>query len=495
MKQEYRKIAEQLPDVFTGRMKELLGGEYDDFLSSYSMPRNYGLRVNTLKVSPEVLRSKVPFSLRPVPWIKEGYYYEEEDAVSRHPFYYAGLYYLQEPSAMTPASLLDVSPGMNVLDLCAAPGGKATALGAKLKGKGLLVANDISASRCRALLRNLELAGIPNAFVTNASPAQLLEKFPAFFDRILVDAPCSGEGMFRKDESLIRAWDPQKSGRCSIMQHEIIRCAAGMLRPGGKLMYSTCTFSPVENEAVIDDLLREMPEMQLEHLPKQEGFSGGFDGMDACVRLWPHRISGEGHFLALLRKKDMTDDDHAQIIPCSRILQNDQGLQKRRQKKDRRTGRTGLTKRPDKSGVSGTDTEVIHSFFRNSAGSVPAETFEIRKGQVYQSAVPAEEGAGIPFLRNGLYLGEIRKERFEPSQSLALAWNVVPWSGPFPAISLPAEDERLSAYLKGMTLPLREEEYSEDGWVLVAADSFPVGWGKVSGTLLKNKYPRGWRLS
>ena len=235
---------EQLPQEFLERMEHMLGEEYPAFLQSYEEPRKFGLRVNTMKISVEEFQRLAPFHLTPIPWIPNGFYYEREDDPARHPFYYAGLYYLQEPSAMTPASILPVMQGEHVLDLCAAPGGKATALGAKLAGEGLLVANDISASRAKALLKNLEIFGIRNSFVTNAYPAKLAEQFAGAFDKILVDAPCSGEGMFRKDLANARVWSLEKVKECAKTQHEIIRQAVSMLRPGGLLLYSTCTFSP-----------------------------------------------------------------------------------------------------------------------------------------------------------------------------------------------------------------------------------------------------------
>ncbi|MBD8939310.1 MAG: RsmB/NOP family class I SAM-dependent RNA methyltransferase, partial [Lachnospiraceae bacterium] len=203
-----------LPEAFQKKMKAILGEEYDDFLAGFEKPRHYGLRVNTAKITVEEFKELVPFHLTQIPWVENGFYYEEEDAPTRHPYYYAGLYYIQEPSAMTPASILPVMQGEHVLDLCAAPGGKATALGAKLAGEGLLVANDISASRAKALLKNLEIFGIRNSFVTNAYPAKLAEQFAGAFDKILVDAPCSGEGMFRKDLANARVWSLEKVKEC-----------------------------------------------------------------------------------------------------------------------------------------------------------------------------------------------------------------------------------------------------------------------------------------
>lgn len=276
-----------LPQEFLARMEALLGGDYPAFLQSYEEPRRYGLRVNTLKISVEEFQRIAPFHLTPIPWIDNGFFYEKEDAVSRHPFYYAGLYYLQEPSAMTPAHILPISPGERVLDLCAAPGGKATALAAKLQGQGLLVANDISASRAKALLKNLELFGVTNALVTNTTPNLLAAHFPEVFDKILVDAPCSGEGMFRKDAASAAAWSLKKVTDCAKAQKEIVSCAVSMLRPGGMLLYSTCTFSPEEDEQVIAYLLENHPEMELVKIPMAEGFAHGRN--DVLSEDW-HRL-------------------------------------------------------------------------------------------------------------------------------------------------------------------------------------------------------------
>ena len=298
-----------LPEAFLNRMQEMLGEEYEDFLAAYEEPRTYGLRVNTRKITPEEFEKLNVFSVRRIPWVKNGFFYDEDVRPARHPLYAAGVYYLQEPSAMTPAACLPVQPGERVLDLCAAPGGKATELGAKLKGRGLLVANDISASRARALLYNLEVFGIDNAFVTNETPAALAGVFEGFFDKILVDAPCSGEGMFRKEEAVARDWTPEKSEYFSGQQREIVSRAVRMLRPGGMLLYSTCTFAPCEDEQTISWVLEQFPEMHLVPLPEYEGFSGGCprwgngeETLKYCVRLWPHKMHGEGHFLALLEK-------------------------------------------------------------------------------------------------------------------------------------------------------------------------------------------------
>ena len=451
----------QLPQEFTERMQCILGTEYAAFEQSYQETRKYGLRVNTKKISAEKFEQIAPFHLTPIPWIPGGYYYLEEDAPARHPFYYAGLYYLQEPSAMTPASILPVEPGERVLDLCAAPGGKATALGAKLRGRGILVANDISASRCRALLKNIEVFGIPNSFITNAVPTRLAEQFPEFFDKILVDAPCSGEGMFRKDADTIRAWYPQKPEECAKVQREIILRAADMLRPGGMMLYSTCTFAPEENEEMIRYLLQERPQMKLREVPWQEGFAHGLNGMEQCVRLWPHKMGGEGHFLALLEKEGAW------------IGVGQYGARR--------------TAAPDRQ-----QKKVLEEFFQDISWKLPMEYTEVRNGQAYLVPEGLPRVSGVTFLRNGLYLGELKKDRFEPSQSLAMALETGEYSR---TLELSAADERVNRYLKGETVEVGEEEALQGkGWHLVCVDGYPLGWGKLVKGLLKNKYHAGWRM-
>ena len=507
---------EQLPQEFLERMEHMLGEEYPAFLQSYEEPRKFGLRVNTMKISVEEFQRLAPFHLTPIPWIPNGFYYEREDDPARHPFYYAGLYYLQEPSAMTPASILPVMPGEHVLDLCAAPGGKATALGAKLAGEGLLVANDISASRAKALLKNLEIFGIRNSFVTNAYPAKLAEQFAGAFDKILVDAPCSGEGMFRKDLANARVWSLEKVKECAKTQHEIIRQAVSMLRPGGLLLYSTCTFSPEENEQTIASLLREHPELQLVELPWYEGFAHGrpelADGnpeLTKCVRIFPHRMAGEGHFLALLyKKKDGEADTELRLSEMSEVQKDTyitsaentyaEMMQKEAVQtnagKDKNSARERLALGGKKSGVQ-SDEAVLEEFLQDIA---PAADYtfadmDIRNGQVYyiQNRVPA--GRGIPFLRNGLYFGELRKGRFEPSQSLAMALRASDYAS---VLNFPQTDERVRRYLGGETIDVEDLPCArKKGWQLVCVDGYPLGWGKLVNGTLKNKYHPGWRMT
>lgn len=464
-------ITEILSPAFLNRMQTMLGNEYDEFLKSYEAPRTYGLRVNTSKISCEDFEKIVPFPVTPIPWVPNGYFYPEDVRPSYCPFYQAGLYYLQEPSAMTPAACLPVSPGEYVLDLCAAPGGKATELGAKLNGNGLLVANDISASRTKALLRNTELFGITNAFVSNETPAHLAERFPAFFHKILLDAPCSGEGMFRKEEALAVDWTPEKSLELAALQKELILQAADMLRPGGMLLYSTCTFAPEEDEGAVSYLLENRPEMELIELPSYEGFAPGVPSwgngdpsLTRCVHLFPHKMQGEGHFMALFRKKGQTD----RISQVSSAKPN-------------------------------AETRKWLELFLNEIGlntlggaSFDWNRVETRKDKVYYLPPVTADLRGLTFLRNGLYLGDLKKNRFEPSQPFALALH----KGDAEAvISLPVSDPRLTRYLKGETLLIEPHEAAHTkGWHLLCADGYPIGFGKLVGQTLKNKYPAGWRV-
>ncbi|MCI8307117.1 MAG: NOL1/NOP2/sun family putative RNA methylase [Lachnospiraceae bacterium] len=460
----------QLPEQFMEKMKELLTEEFPAFLRSYDEERMYGLRVNTSKISCEEFEKIAPFAIRKIPWIRNGYYYDGNNvSPAKHPYYHAGLYYLQEPSAMTPADRLDIREYDAVLDLCAAPGGKATELGVKLGGKGVLVANDISSSRAKALLKNIELFGIVNPFVVNETPARLAEYFPEFFDRILLDAPCSGEGMFRKEPSVIKSYVSNGVDYYAKLQREILVPAVHMLKPGGKMLYSTCTFSPEEDERSIDYIIDRFPELKLIDIEGYEGFDtgrpewgSGNPNLKKCVRIWPHRMNGEGHFLALLQKDGVCDSGR---------------------------GLDGSIRRTDKNMLK--SLAYFFEFAENLEWDIDESRLELQGERLFYMPEKTAGLKGMRFLRNGLYMGDCLKKRFEPSQALAMAIRRGEYKE---CITLPGDDARVLKYLKGETLSLTSGEANGKGWRLFCVDGFPLGWGKLAGGMLKNKYHSGWRV-
>ena len=456
-----------LPEAFQKKMKAILGEEYDDFLAGFEKPRHYGLRVNTAKITVEEFKELVPFHLTQIPWVENGFYYEEEDAPTRHPYYYAGLYYIQEPSAMTTASRLPVGPGERVLDLCAAPGGKATELGAKLKGKGMLLANDISNSRAKGLLKNLELFGISNLFVSSEESDKLKKAYPAYFDKILIDAPCSGEGMFRRDKAMVKDWLQKGPDYYVPIQRKLLLDAADMLKKGGMLLYSTCTFSVKENEENIAYLLQERPDMELLMPEWDEYFSHGKkEGFENCIRIFPHLAPGEGHFAALLGKRT---DGEGQSKKC---LKN-----------------PAKSKKAPVSDLK--DCPEFAVFMQQITKPLSGKT-EVQKERIYLLPEGTKIERGIRYLRTGLYLGDQKKKRFEPSQALAMCLKAEDFKK---SVSFKGDDERVIRYLKGETLDLSDTEAeNEKGWVLVCVDGYGLGWGKAAGGTLKNKYYAGWRM-
>ncbi len=463
----------QLPPAFLEEMRELLKDEYEAYMESFGEPWKPGLRINTWKAEPAGFREKLPWQLSPVPWTENGFYYEAgegQEKPSRHPFYYAGLYYLQEPSAMAPAAMLPIEPGDKVLDLCAAPGGKSTELAARLQGRGMLVSNDISYSRARALLKNLELTGVPNICVLSESPEKLAGVWPEFFDKILVDAPCSGEGMFRRDEAMVKDWQQHGPDYYAPIQREIAGRAVEMLKPGGLLLYSTCTFSKKEDEETIRYLLDTNPNLELVPLLAERvpGAAEGI-GLSPCLRLFPHRLKGEGHFLALLRKKGSlpaVSEKDAEGLADTKIDGEKQE-------------KASLGKQPE-----------LLDFLENCRIEWDYSRIVILQENVYYLPQGLAKNLPLRFLRTGLLLGELKKGRFEPSQAFAMALK----EGLYPnTLNLSLEDERVIRYLKGETIALNQKEGPIKGWCLVAMDGFSLGWAKGSGMNLKNKYYPGWR--
>lgn len=376
---------------------------------------------------------------------------------------------------MAPAAVLPVCPGDKVLDLCAAPGGKSTELGARLQGEGLLVSNDISNSRAKALLKNLELFGIPNICVTSETPEKLASVFGPYFDKILVDAPCSGEGMFRKDPDLIKSWLERGPEYYAPIQRQILKSAAAMLKPGGMLLYSTCTFAKLEDEDTIQWILEEEPDLELVPIEPWEGACGGFDGMPV-IRLFPHKIAGEGHFLALLRKKDTQAPDGGKF---SGSIGSD--------------NRSGAASGKDSAQVRRLEQESDFGQWEAMlTQALDHSRIMVRDGMVYYLPKCFDRSWNLRYLRTGLLLGECKKNRFEPSQAAAMALPMKEFSQ---TVSLSAEDDRTIRYLKGETVFPTPEESSglKKGWVLIGVDGYPLGWAKYTGSNFKNKYYPGWR--
>ncbi len=453
----------ELPKLFEDNMIELLGAEYETYKACLDKPMHHGIRINTMKISVEEFLKINPFHLKPVPWCSNGFYYDEQlDKPSKHPYYYAGLYYIQEPSAMTPASVIPIEKGDRVLDICAAPGGKSTELAAKLDGTGVLVSNDISASRAKALLKNLEVFGATNSLIISEAPYKLAERFAGYFDKILIDAPCSGEGMFRKSNSMITAWENNGNQLFRDLQISILKEVVKMLKPGGKILYSTCTFAPLENEKSVEYLLNLDDTLKICDFDKFEGFDNGHpewsetgnNDLKKCARLWPHRIEGEGHFVALVEKEgEASNSLNYGSYPIKKAK---------------------LTK------------ETI-DFFGLMNKDFDFNRIEMSQDKLYYIPDTFPAVRGLRILRCGLYLGEVKKNRFEPSQSLAMSLKASDFSN---IIDLKSDDDRVNKYLKGETI----EADGKNGWALVCVDSYPLGWGKLNNGVLKNKYLPGWRL-
>ena len=457
----------QLPLEYEKKMRLLLADlgeeEFEKYERALESERFFGLRVNTLKISPEAFQSISPFPLEPVPWAENGFYYKD-GFPGRHPFYHAGLYYIQEPSAMYPGACLRPEPGDMVLDICAAPGGKTTQLASYMRGRGLLVSNDISAERVKALVKNVEMAGIRNCIITNETPENLRRNFTGFFDKILVDAPCSGEGMFRKDEAAIGSWENYKSARCREMQDAILDEVHYMLKPGGKLLYSTCTFSPSENEQTIEAFLDRHPNYILLELPKCAGIADGVPkwgsgapDLEKTARLWPQRIKGEGHFTALLQK---TEDAISPVTVSTN------------------KSFTPLSELP----------ACVLDFYRKNMKHSPPEGFYCAMGNnlYYLPELPPSVD-GLKIARLGLFLGMIKGKAFKPSHPFVSAQEKDAFQR---YLHLSPGESDLRKYLRGETL-LRDS--AEDGLTAVCVDSFPLGWGSSAGGVIKNMYPKGWR--
>jgi NOL1/NOP2/sun family putative RNA methylase len=453
----------ELPAEFIIKFKQLLTAEAERFFDTYDLSKKSGLRLNPLKISKAEWENLSPFGLEPVPFVHTGYYYKtEKDQPGKHPYHVAGLYYIQEPSAMFVAEQLAPESGDRVLDLCAAPGGKTTQLAGMMNQRGLLVANEINAKRAKALSENIERLGIANALVTNETPERLAGRFQGYFDKILVDAPCSGEGMFRKDEDAIRYWSQDHVISCAKQQQNILDSAYKMLKTDGIIVYSTCTFSPEENEQTIEAFLSRYTDMELLPIEKPEGIQNGRpewsinknNELNKTARLWPHMLQGEGHFVAKMKKTGEAEP--------SSVTNADSNLGKSQLKDFRQFS----------------SETIQHHLFEN---------FFLFNQQLYSLPEGCPNFQGLRVLRAGLHLGELKKNRFEPNHALALFLKANEVNQTF---NLSTKDDHWIHYLKGETFTTGADR----GWILITIDGLSLGWGKEAKGILKNFYPKGLRI-
>lgn len=527
-KEDHSQMEQSLPKVFLQRMEKLLGMEYEAFLESYRMERHYGLRRNPLKAEQPVFEEKMPFALEPVSWAHEGYYYRAAQQPGRHVLHEAGAYYIQEPSAMAVVEILDPQPGETILDLCAAPGGKSTQIAGRMKGDGLLVSNEIIPGRAKILSQNVERMGIVNCVVCNETPQRMAVFFPVFFDRIVVDAPCSGEGMFRKDDAAVAEWSVAHVSMCADRQRDILEEAAKMLKPGGVLVYSTCTFAPDENEEVISGFLQEHEAFFVEKIPHDDAFMQGrpdwcrepAEGIENTFRLMPHRLKGEGHYIARLRKRGEFSGN-VEMTGCKAaekqgMLQTEQTLYRcmdssveekkagrvkygytdKKKGNIQKTGNGYAHRKREAAGKTAgehtdrEDRERLQEFLTGELG-LAGDWLDRRRGvvrrfgdQIYLVPEDMISMEGLKVVRFGLHLGTERKNRIEPAHALALALTIE-------ETDRVAEltEEEAKRYLRGESLICGAQR----GWTLLAYNGYPLGFGKASGGQIKNHYPKGLR--
>lgn len=428
------------PKEFLDRMQEMLGDEFEDFYNCLGNDRYYSLRVNTLKASTESFVKNSLFELEPVEWCENGYYYDKKNTPGKYCYHEAGVYYIQEASAMLPGELIEAKPGERILDMCAAPGGKSTQIASYMQGKGILVCNEIHPARAKILSENIERMGIRNAIVTNESPQKLSEKFIEYFDRIMVDAPCSGEGMFRKNENASEEWSLENVKICADRQDEILECAHTMLKPGGRIVYSTCTFSREEDEGTIERFVEKYPEYKVLK----------------CERMWPHKVKGEGHFAAVLIKDGNCENAKEYV------------------------------KSGEEKGINPKDCKECVDFIQENI-KIELEGTMIKFGeQIYLMPPNSPSVKGLKVLRPGLHLGELKKNRFEPSHSLALALSKDEVKN---NVDLSRDDVRVNRYINGETF----ESEGDKGWYIISVDGYSLAWGKLTGGIMKNHYPKGLR--
>ncbi len=465
-----------LPKAFLREMEDLLGDEYQAFLDSYRDEKTSAIRVNTLKLAIESFKDlglfNIDFERDKISWAVEGYYLSGDVNPGKNPLHDAGAYYIQEPSAMSVVGQTPISEGDRVLDLCAAPGGKSTYILSRLNHKGLLVSNEINPSRIRALGENLERFGAVNSIITNSDSSNLLTFFKGFFDKIFIDAPCSGQGMFRKDDFAIEDWSQDKVDECVAIQRQLIRDAYQMLRAGGMIIYSTCTFTRQENEAIIEDFLGDYPDANLLDMD----------------RIWPHRDRGEGHFCARISKKvDKQGDQEAQdsdLLAFDKDSHRDSSRESaKKSKKKQRSKAKSNRKNQEYLGLY--EDFAIDYLIDGGLRKLLEPGLAVKEERLHYQPLDYDL-RGLKVLRSGLFIGEFKKNRFEPAHSLAMA--LKPSDVKY-TLDFANDSDEIRAYLRGESIGTGQSR----GWVLVSVDGVSLGWGKESNGTLKNKYPKGLR--
>ena len=469
-----------LPEAYLKRMERLLGEEYPAFLASYDAPPARGLHTGA-KMPPERLAALLGDRVSPAPVAPDAFYFHGEESVGGNPLHHAGAFYMQEPSAMLPVLCAEIRAGERVLDLCAAPGGKSTQIANRVGERGLLVANEYVGNRCVILAGNLERMGVRESVVTNTDAAALARLYPAFFDTVLIDAPCSGEGMFRREAAAAAEWSPDNVTMCAARQREILSWGAETVRPGGCLIYSTCTFSPEENEENVLWFLRTHPAFSPEEVPEavRRVTAPGLCPEDSALgraiagtarRAYPHLAPGEGQFMIRLRRAP--DDGGA---PGTGAPDAPRGKKKQREK-DCGALRP-LTREED---------EAFGKFLREagiSSDALPA--LRAFKGGISLLNADLPTPPDVTYAR-GVYAGTVEKGRLIPGHFFFSAYGSL-----FARrVELAPDDPRLFAYLRGETFPCA----LGDGWAVVTVAGAPLGGIKVSGGVAKNHYPKGLRL-
>ncbi|CBK74313.1 tRNA and rRNA cytosine-C5-methylases [Butyrivibrio fibrisolvens 16/4] len=433
-----------LPIDFINRMEQDLGPDFHAFLRSYEENKISALRFNPIKADDKAVDKMASVLTGKVDWSKNGYYYDEESRPGLHPYHAAGVYYIQDASAQLPVEMLAPVPGDYCLDLCAAPGGKSTQIAGYLKGEGILVSNEPIKNRAKILSENVERLGIKNCIVTSEYPDKLSEVFTEYFDRIMVDAPCSGEGMFRKNHDACTEWSLESVEMCAARQAEILDRAYEMLIPGGRMCYSTCTFAKLEDEEVVASFISRHPDMSL--IEER--------------RLWPHEVKGEGHYAALLEKAD--SDGRAEECRACR--------------------HTYETKK-----ISDKLLNDYLIFAKDTLVESLRDRLLLLGDLLYRLPEGCPDFNGLHVLRGGLFLGTLKKNRFEPSHALALALTKEDVKNSF---NLSSDSQDIQNYLRGQSIMADVQ----DGWTLITVDGYSVGWGKAVKGQIKNHYPKGLRL-